>query len=318
VPPPPPPNLLANGSFDHAYLQPGLAPWTCEPGARAVRLDPDLPNDFQLAGTPTARSTAGCWQTVPVRPGSRYELTGRFKGGPAEFGTDYSSTATSGSAGWSTLSLSFTTGPDTSRIRVYVHGESAQSTFYADAVTLNGPDSTVVAPIAPVHLQAVEQRSRSVDLRWVGSPGATYYLVYQDGTQIGTTGSLSWTSYLARGLTPGSTHTYTVAAANAAGTSPAARPVTSTAARAYDTPPPPPTAIKASVTGRTAFLSWNAVPTATDGYTVLFVEMNNNVPVFANHFTTRLPASGTYTVTVSSWNSAGRGPESAPVTLTVP
>ncbi|GIM94217.1 fibronectin type III domain-containing protein [Paractinoplanes toevensis] len=316
VPPMPPPNLIANGNFDHAYLQPGPAPWTCGPGARVVQLDPDLANDFQLAGTPTARSTAGCWQIIPVQPDSQYELTGRFKDGYAELGTDYGSASAPGSADWSTLSLSFVTGPDTSRIRVYVHGGYGQSTFHADAITLNGPESTVVTPIAPTHVQAAEQRSTSVSLRWVGSPGATRYLVYRDGTQIGTAGALSWTSYYVRDVTPGSTHTYTVAAVNAAGTSPTARPVASTAPRAYDTPPPAPTAIKASVTGRTAYLSWNAVPTATDGYVVRFVEMDNNVTVFANHFSTRLPAPGTYTVTISSWNSAGRGPESTPVNLT--
>jgi hypothetical protein len=198
---------------------------------------------------------------------------------------------------------------------VYVHGGYDQSTFYADAITLNGPESTVVAPIAPTNLQAAEQRSTTVDLRWVGSPGATRYFVYQDGTQIGTASAL-WTSYYVRNVIPGSTHTYTVAAANAAGRSPTASPVTSVAPRAYDTPPPAPTAIHVSVTGRTASLSWNAVPTATDGYVVLFVEMDNNVSVFDNHFSTRLPAAGTYTVTISSRNSAGRGPESTPVTLT--
>jgi len=318
VPPPPPPNLIANGTFDQAFLQPGLAPWTCEGATAAVRLDEGVVNDFSLAGTPTAQSTAGCWQVIPVRPSSTYQLSGRFKGGYAVLGSDYGSAANSGSAGWSGLSLSFTTGPDTSLVRVFVRGGYGQPRYYADSLTLNGPESTVVRPVAPVDLVAAEQRSTSVSLRWAGSPGATRYLVYQDGVQIGTTGTLSWTSFYVRNVVPGSTHTYAVAAADAAGSSPLSRPVTSTAPRAYGTPPPPPSPIRVSVTGRTFSLSWDPVPTATDGYAVHFVNSDSNVEVFAPRYVSPIYGPATYTVTVSSWNSAGRGPESAPVTFTVP
>jgi hypothetical protein len=92
--------------------------------------------------------------------------------------------------------------------------------------------SIVVKPPAPTGLKATPG-SGQVNLTWSASAGATSYNLYR-GTTAGAQGTtpiarnINATSYTSTGLTNGIAYFYTVAAVNAAGTSPQSNEVTAT------------------------------------------------------------------------------------------
>lgn len=75
----------------------------------------------------------------------------------------------------------------------------------------------VTAPSAPSEVLATDIRATQITLSWQPVPGATEYLIYQDGEAVGATMSLGWSQ---SGLAPNSSYTFAVAARNAAGDSP--------------------------------------------------------------------------------------------------
>jgi chitinase len=80
-------------------------------------------------------------------------------------------------------------------------------------------------PAAPSGLRVTGTTTRSISLSWNAVSSADDYIVSRDGNQVGTTNATSFTD---TGLQPDTSHTYTVRARNAAGTSPASAPVTGT------------------------------------------------------------------------------------------
>jgi predicted secreted protein len=72
----------------------------------------------------------------------------------------------------------------------------------------------VTLPSAPYNLTATTPSSAPV-LNWHGSPGATHYKVYRDGTAIATVTQTTYTDTTA----PSGTHSYRVTATNSAGES---------------------------------------------------------------------------------------------------
>lgn len=79
---------------------------------------------------------------------------------------------------------------------------------------------------APTGLHTTATTNTSVSLAWTGVSGASSYVVRRGGTQVGTTGSTSFTD---TGLTAGTAYSYTVSAADSSGAqgpSSAALPVT--------------------------------------------------------------------------------------------
>jgi hypothetical protein len=232
---PPPPNLLANGEIDSAVTPGTVTPWTCQdtvvaagPGAFGT--------PYALAGTPTATSRAGCFQVVPVRANSFYSLSASVIGsGPVVLGSDFgSSTSTGPHADWTRLESNFTTGPTTTRVRIFVHGIAGQAPYRIDQIGLIGPSGDRVIPVRPRDLTPRETTSNSVRLHWTGSPGATGYRIYQNGVFLRPAASFpaSWNSTTITGLTPGTRYRYSVSATNDAGESGRSRPIDVTTAAA--------------------------------------------------------------------------------------
>jgi hypothetical protein len=302
-------NLLANPGFEAA----SLARWSCAAAGTAWG---GHSGQYALSGTPTLTSTAECAQVVPVRPGSSYTLSGWVRGGYAFLGTELGGTWSPPSGQWTRLSVTFTTGPATRDVRVYVHGWYAQAQFLADDLTLTGPDSLTTIPVPPADLAPAETTSQSVRLTWTGSPGATRYRIYQDGTLRGTTAS-SEPSVVVAGLAPGSSHTFAVSALNAAGESALSAPVTANLMPAQPSPPYAPRSVVATTPAPgQVWLAWEAVQTASDGYTVY----RDGVRIASSYGPAYLVTgvtAGPHTFEVSALNSAGESPRSLPVTVTV-
>ena len=61
--------------------------------------------------------------------------------------------------------------------------------------------------------EVVSKTTDTVTLTWIGTPGATSYIVKRDGSQVGTTNSSTYT-YADSGLTASTTYTYQVIAVN--------------------------------------------------------------------------------------------------------
>ena len=134
-----PTNLLANGSFATG----STSGWTCSSGDTVVTSPTYDGSSYALAGTPTNSDDAQCSQVVSVQPSSSYALTGWVEGdyvylGDSGTGGTDTNNWTPSATTWTELSTSFTTGPSTTSVTIYVHGWYAQPEFYADDLTLTG------------------------------------------------------------------------------------------------------------------------------------------------------------------------------------
>lgn len=305
-------NLLADPGFESAAHGTPLARWTCGAGVGAAWGGHS--GQYSLAGAPTLTSTAECAQTVPVRPGSSYTLSGWVRGGYTFLGTEHGGTWSPPSALWTRLSVTFATGPATTSVRVHVHGWYAQAAFGADDLVLCGPDSPSTVPVPPVDLAPSETTSHSVRLTWTGSPGAGRYRIYQDGALRATTASAE-PSVVLTGLAPGSSHTFAVSAVSTAGESAPSASVTANVMPVHNTPPPAPRSLTATgpAPGQ-VWLAWEAVQTATDGYHVYRDGIRIAWTYGPAHLAVDV-AAGRHTFEVTALNSAGESARSLPVTV---
>ena len=226
-------SLLTNGDFTTG----STAGWTCSPGDTVVT-SPVYPGSaYALAGTPTDSDYAQCSQAVSVQPGSSYTLTGWVEGdyvflGDSGTGTSDTDDWTPSATSWTELSTSFSTGPATTNVTVYINGWYAEPAFYADDLSLTGPagsgggGSGGTAPAAPAGLTVTGTTSSSVSLSWTASSGTvTGYYVFENGTQVA---DVSGTSDTVTGLAASTSYTFTVAAYNTAGSSPQSGAVSAT------------------------------------------------------------------------------------------
>ncbi|MFH8733968.1 MULTISPECIES: chitinase [unclassified Streptomyces] len=215
-------NVAKNAGFES-----DLSNWTCSAGTGSVVGSPVHGGARALKGTPTAQDTAQCSQAVAVKPNSTYTLSSWVQGsyvylGASGTGTTDVSTWTPGSSGWQQLSTTFTTGANTTSVTVYTHGWYGQSAYYADDVSVLGPDGgggggdPVVIPAVPAGLAAGTTTSSSVDLSWNPVSGATGYNVYRDGSKVA---SVSGASATATGLAAATSYSFQVSATNSAGES---------------------------------------------------------------------------------------------------
>ncbi|MFB7709047.1 chitinase [Streptomyces sp. NPDC056105] len=215
-------NVAKNAGFES-----DLSNWTCSAGTGSVVGSPVHGGAKALKGTPTAQDTAQCSQAVAVKPNSTYTLSSWVQGsyvylGASGTGTTDVSTWTPGSSGWQQLSTTFTTGANTTSVTVYTHGWYGQSAYYADDVSVLGPDGgggggdPVVVPAVPAGLAAGTATSSSVDLSWNPVSGATGYNVYRDGSKVASVGGASAT---VTGLAAATSYSFQVSATNSAGES---------------------------------------------------------------------------------------------------
>ncbi|MCW2642684.1 MAG: putative carbohydrate binding protein [Dactylosporangium sp.] len=142
-------NTIANPGFES-----GLAGWSCPTTVSAVT-GHARSGTYALAGATTNSDNVQCTQAVAVTPGTKYTLSAFVTGayvyiGVNGTGTGDVSTWTPGTNGtYQQLSVSFTAGPSTRSVTVYLHGWYGQGTYYADDLTMPGPGGTTPTPSTP-------------------------------------------------------------------------------------------------------------------------------------------------------------------------
>ncbi|MEU5196183.1 glycoside hydrolase family 18 protein [Streptomyces scabiei] len=224
-------NNVRNAGFES-----GLSDWNCSAGSGATVSSPVHGGTAALRATPAGQDNARCTQSVAVRPGSTYTLSAWVRGGYAYLGatgtgTTDVSTWTPDSAAWKQLSTTFTTGPTTTSVTVHTHGWYGQAAYYADDVSLFGPDGggggdqPPTVPSVPAGVTVSGSTSSSVSLAWNPVTGATGYHVYRGGTKVQ---SVTGTSATVTGLAASTSYTFQVTAANSAGESARSATVTGT------------------------------------------------------------------------------------------
>ncbi|CAL9436816.1 chitinase [Streptomyces sp. enrichment culture] len=220
----------------NAGFESGLSNWTCSANSGTTVSSPVHGGTAALKATPAGQDNARCSQTVAVKPNSTYQLSSWVRGGYAYLGvsgtgTTDVSTWTPDSAAWKQLSTSFTTGSGTTSVTVYTHGWYGQQPYYADDLSVFGPDGggggdgepEPTVPGTPGGLAVSGTTASSVSLAWNTVSGATGYTVYRDGTKVT---AVSGTSATVTGLAPSTSYSFRVAATNAAGESPQSAAVT--------------------------------------------------------------------------------------------
>ncbi|MEV5939242.1 glycosyl hydrolase family 18 protein [Streptomyces sp. NPDC051994] len=229
----------------NAGFESGLADWSCSAGSGATVAAPVHGGAAALKATPSGSDTAQCSQTVAVKPNSTYTLSAWVQGsyvylGASGTGTTDVSTWTPGTgSGYGQLSTTFTTGASTTSVQIYTHGWYGQSAYYADDISVYGPDGggsgtpAPTIPAAPGGLAAGSVSSSSVDLSWGAVSNATGYNVYRDGTKVQ---SVTGSSATVTGLSASTSYQFQVSATNAAGESPKSAAVTATTSATGGTP----------------------------------------------------------------------------------
>ncbi|MFH9547367.1 chitinase [Streptomyces sp. NPDC051445] len=220
----------------NAGFESGLAAWTCSAGSGTTVPSPAHTGAAALKATPAGQDNARCAQTVAVKPNSTYTLSAWVQGGYTYLGvtgtgTTDVSTWTPDSPAWKQLSTTFTTGASTTSVTVYTHGWYGQAAYYADDVSVYGPDGggggdpAPTVPGAPGGLTVSGTTSSSVSLSWNAVSGATGYSVYRGGTKVT---AVTGTSATVTGLAASTAYSFQVTATNAAGESVKSTAVTAT------------------------------------------------------------------------------------------
>ncbi|TDV53906.1 chitinase [Actinophytocola oryzae] len=203
-------NLLTNAGFESG----NLSGWSCTGGSVVTSAHS---GSYALAAAATASDTAQCTQTVPVVPNTTYTVSAWVRGNPVYLGiTNGPSTWTAATA-YTQLSLTFTSAAGQTSAQLYLHGWYGAGTYNADDVVLDGPGGgTPGTPATPGNPSVTSTTASSIALSWPAVSGATGYRVYEGTSSRATT---SGTTTTISGLGTCETHSYTVAAYNAAGES---------------------------------------------------------------------------------------------------
>ncbi|WRZ20077.1 glycoside hydrolase family 18 protein [Streptomyces sp. NBC_00243] len=220
----------------NAGYESGLTNWTCSAGSGTTVTSPVHGGASALKGTPAGQDNAKCTQAVAVKPNSTYTLSAWVQGGYSYLGvtgtgTTDVSTWTPDSTAWKQLTTTFTTGSSTSSVTVYTHGWYGQAAYYADDLSVFGPDGgggsdpAPTIPAAPAGLAVSSTSSSSVSLAWNTVSGATGYNVYQGSTKVQ---SVTGTSATVSSLAASTSYTFQVTATNSAGESAKSAAVTGT------------------------------------------------------------------------------------------
>ncbi|MER7570694.1 glycoside hydrolase family 18 protein [Streptomyces sp. NPDC126514] len=220
----------------NAGFESGLTDWTCSAGSGTAVSSPVHGGSAALRATPAGQDNARCTQAVAVQPNATYTLSAWVRGGYAYLGvtgtgTTDVSTWTPDSGSWKQLTTTFKTGSATRSVTVYTHGWYGQAAYYADDVSVFGPDGggggdpEPTVPAAPGGVTVSGRSSSSISLAWNTVPGATGYHVYRNGTKVT---AVSGTSATVTGLAASTSYSFQVTAVNSAGESPRSATVTGT------------------------------------------------------------------------------------------
>ncbi|MFF4044335.1 chitinase [Streptomyces sp. NPDC001816] len=226
-------NNVKNAGFES-----GLTNWTCTAGSGTTVTSPVHGGSSALKATPAGMDNAQCTQPVAVKPNATYTLSAWVQGGYSYLGvtgtgTTDVSTWTPDSSSWKQLSTTFTTGASTTSVTVYTHGWYGQAAYYADDVSVYGPDGggggdpAPTVPSTPSGLSVSGTTSSSVSLSWSAVSGATGYNVYRNGTKVT---AVTGTSATVTGLSASTSYSFQVTATNSAGESAKSTAVTATTA----------------------------------------------------------------------------------------
>ncbi|KOG32943.1 chitinase [Streptomyces resistomycificus] len=224
-------NNARNAGFESA-----LTHWTCSASSGTTVSSPVHGGSAALKATPAGQDNARCTQAVAVKPNSTYTLSAWVRGGYAYLGatgtgTTDVSTWTPDSSSWKQLTTSFTTGASTTSVTVYTHGWYGQAAYFADDVSVFGPDGggggdpDPVVPGVPAGVSVTGTSTSSVSLAWSPVSGATGYNIYRDGTKVT---AVTGTSATVTGLAASTSYSFQVTATNAAGESVRSTAVTGT------------------------------------------------------------------------------------------
>ncbi|MFF7971898.1 glycosyl hydrolase family 18 protein [Streptomyces sp. NPDC007905] len=220
----------------NAGFESGLANWTCTAGSGTTVSSPVHSGASALKATPAGQDNAQCTQSVAVKPNSTYTLSAWVQGGYSYLGvtgtgTTDVSTWTPDSSSWKQLTTTFTTGASTTSVTVYTHGWYGQAAYYADDISVYGPDGggggdpAPTVPSAPSGLTVSGTTASSVSLSWSAVSGATGYNVYRNGTKVT---AVTGTSATVTGLSASTSYSFQVTATNSAGESAKSATVTGT------------------------------------------------------------------------------------------
>ncbi|WP_330282415.1 chitinase [Streptomyces sp. NBC_00588] len=224
-------NNARNSGFES-----GLGNWTCSANSGTTVSSPVHGGTAALKATPAGQDNAQCTQSVAVKPNSTYSLSAWVQGGYTYLGvtgtgTTDVSTWTPDSSSWKQLTTSFTTGASTTSVTVYTHGWYGQAPYYADDVSVYGPDGgggsdpNPTVPATPAGLSVSSTTSSSASLSWNAVSGATGYNVYRNGTKVT---AVTGTSATVTGLAASTSYSFQVTATNSAGESAKSTAVTAT------------------------------------------------------------------------------------------
>ncbi len=130
-------DVLTNPGFESG----SVSPWSCAGNPGSIVASPVHAGSKALQGKVSSSDTAQCSQTVAVRPNTTYSLSGWVRGSYVYLGVNGgTSTWTTSPSAYTRLTVPFTTGPTQTNATIYVHGWYAQGRYYADDITLTGPD----------------------------------------------------------------------------------------------------------------------------------------------------------------------------------
>jgi hypothetical protein len=128
--------LVVNPGFED-----GLTGWTCDAGTGSAVTSPVHSGSNALAAAASGTDDAQCTQTVTVQPSHTYTLSDWVEGtfaylGDTGTGGVDTNTWTPSATSWTQLTTTFTTGPSTTQVEIYVHGWFAEGTVNVDDVSL--------------------------------------------------------------------------------------------------------------------------------------------------------------------------------------
>ncbi|MGW0838495.1 chitinase [Streptomyces prunicolor] len=220
----------------NAGFESGLTNWTCTAGSGTTVSSPVHSGASALKATPAGQDNAQCSESVAVKPNSTYTLSAWVQGGYSYLGvtgtgTTDVSTWTPDTSAWKQLSTTFTTGASTTSVSVYTHGWYGQAAYYADDISVYGPDGgggsdpAPTVPATPTGVTVSSTTSSSVSLAWSAVSGATGYNVYRSGTKIT---AVTGTSATITGLAASTAYSFQITATNSAGESGKSTAVTGT------------------------------------------------------------------------------------------